>query len=153
MDVSKRAYSCGSARTTIDESANAIATSDATSAVRARLLRAALFCDCVEPFAEIIDVTREIIQPRQLRQRLESENPLEHRGRAVLDGPADTVVAARLGDQPALDQSGHGRIGRDAADPRDLRPRHRPEVRHDRERLQRRLRQAALYRPLEQPSA
>jgi hypothetical protein len=34
--------------------------------VTTRLLRAALVCDCVEPFAELIDVTRDIIQPREL---------------------------------------------------------------------------------------
>src|SRR5580765_1339847 len=153
IDVSKREYSCGRARTTIDESANAIATSAATSAARKRLLRAALLGDCVEPFAEIIDVTREIIQPRQLRKRLQPEHALEHRRRAVLDRPADAVVASRLRDQAPLDQSRDGRIGGDAADPRDLRPGHRPEVGHDRDGLQRCLREPTLYGSLEQPPA
>src|SRR5436190_1092297 len=158
IDVSKREYSCGSARTTIDESANAIATSAATSHVRCQApdvsaLGGALFGDCVEPFAEIIDIAREIIQPRQLRPGFEPEDPLEHRRRAVLDRAADAVVAPRLGDQPALDQACNRRIGRDATDPRDLRPRHRPEVRDDRQRLQRGLREPALHRTFEQPPA
>jgi hypothetical protein len=107
----------------------------------------------VEPFAEVVDIAREIIQPRQLRKRLEPEDALEHRRRAVLDRAADAVVAPRFGNQPALDQARHGRIGRHAADPRDLRPRHRPQVGDDRHRLQRRLRQPALHGPLEQPTA
>src|SRR5580765_234398 len=82
-------------------------------------LGAALFGDCVEPFAEISDITREIIQPWQLRKRLEPEDALEHRRRAVLDRAADAVVPARLRDQPALDKSRHGGVGCDAADPRD----------------------------------
>src|SRR5436190_399192 len=163
IDVSKREYSCGSARTTIDESANAIATSAATSNCWGltpkgsdpglSVLRRALFGDCVEPFAEIIDIAREIIQPRQLRQGFEPEDALEHRRRAVLDRPAGAVVAPSLGDQPALDQARNRRVGRDATDPRDLRPRHRPEVRDDRQRLQSRLRDPALHRTFEQPPA
>ena len=63
------------------------------------------------------------------------------------------VVAARLRDQPALDEIRDGRVGRDAADARDVRPRARPEVRDDRERLERRLREVPLRRLLEEPRA
>ena len=114
---------------------------------------AALVCDGMQPLAELVDVAGEVVEPRQLREAFQAEHALEHGRAAVLHRAADAVVAARLGDQPALDQARHGRIGRNAADARDLRPRARPQVRHDRERLQGGLRQPALHRPLEQATA
>ena len=63
----------------------------------------------------------------------------------------NSFVAAALGDEPALDEPGDDAVDVDAADARDLRARHRPEVRDDRERLERSLRQPALGRLLEQP--
>src|SRR5439155_18880628 len=103
--------------------------------------------------ADLRDVVAEVVEPRQLGERLEPEHPLEEPGRPVADGAARGVLAPSFGDQPALDQAGHGRVGRDAADAGDLRPRARPEVRDDRERLEPGLREAALHRPLEQPRA
>src|SRR5262249_36729147 len=79
---------------------------------------------------------------------------LEERRRAVADRTADGgIVAAGLADEPALRQVRDRRVGGDAADPRDVRPRARPEVRDDRERLERRLREVPLRRLLEQPRA
>src|SRR3954454_1452929 len=123
----------------MNEPAKAIATIAATShfvkagvrpmgltpAVR---LSAALTGDRVEPLAQLVDVAGEIVQARQLRKALEPEDPLEHRRRAVLDCAARAVVAPCLGDQPALDQAGHSRIGGDTTNARDFRPRARPEV-------------------------
>src|SRR5207302_8328453 len=104
--------------------------------IRARSrLRGATLGDRLEPLAQLGLTVREIVEPRQLRQALEPEDALEQRGRPVSHRSAGLVRAARLGDQPALDETGHGRIGRDAADARDLRPRAGPEIRDDRKRL------------------
>ena len=99
--------------------------------------------------ADLVRALAEVVQPRELRERLEAENPLEERRRPVADRAAGPVLAARLGDQPALDEAGDDRVGGDAADPRDLRPADRPEVGDDRQRLERRRRQPPLDRPLE----
>src|SRR5206468_1305167 len=48
--------------------------------------------------------------------------------------------------EAALDEAGDGGIGADAADARDLRPRARPDVRDDRERLERGPREALVDR-------
>ena len=71
----------------------------------------------------------------------------------VADRAADAFVAAGLGDQAALDEARDDRVGGDAADARDLRAADRPEVRDDRQRLERRCREPALDRPLEQAPA
>ena len=63
------------------------------------------------------------------------------------------VLAARFGDQAPLRQAGDGGVCGNPADPGDLRPRDRSEVRDDRDRLERSLREAALHRTLEQPPA
>ena len=42
--------------------------------------------------------------------------------------PPSLAVAAGLRDEAPLDQAGGGRVGGDSSDPRDLGPRHRPEV-------------------------
>ena len=56
--------------------------------------------------------------------------------------------AARLLDQPALQQRGRGRVGADAADAGDLRSRHRLQVGDDRQRLGLGRRSAAACRGL-----
>src|SRR6266508_716607 len=112
-----------------------------------------LLCDRVQTLADLIHVAAEVVEPRQRRERLEAEDPLEQRRDLVADRAAGAVVAAGFRDQAPLDQIGDGRIGRHAADACDVRPCARPEVRDDRERLERRLRQRALHRPLEQPTA
>ena len=72
----------------------------------------ALLGDRHEPVADLVDVAAEIVQPRQLRERLEPEDPLEERRRAVADRAARAVVASRLGDQPAFDQVRDRRVRR-----------------------------------------
>src|SRR3954453_13240311 len=91
------------------------------------VLGASLTCDGMQPLAQLVDVAGEIVQTRQLRKALEPEDPLEHRRRAVLDRAAGAVVAPCLGDQSALDQTSNGGIRSDTANPRNLRPRARPE--------------------------
>ena len=95
----------------------------------------------------------DVVEARQLRQALEPEDALEERRRAVADRAAAVVVAAGLGDQAALDEVRDGGVGGDAADARDVGPRARPEVRDDRERLERRLREVPLRRLLEEARA
>src|SRR5581483_4933164 len=77
---------------------------------------------------------------------------LEERRRPIADG-AELVLTAVLDDEPALDEAGDDAVDVDAADARDLGPRARAEVGDDCERLERRLREAALRRPLLQPCA
>ena len=74
-------------------------------------------------------------------------------GRPVADRAADPRLAAGLDDEAALDEPGDHGVRRDTAQAGDLGPRARPQVRDDRERLERRLRQAALDRPLDEPRA
>src|SRR5262249_55621817 len=69
----------------------------------------------------------------------EAEQLLEQGGRPVEHGAE--LRAARLLDQPALEQRRDGGLGGDAADARDLRPRHRLQVGDDRQALALRLRQ------------
>ena len=70
------------------------------------------------------------LQPEQLQ---------EQRRRAVEDGAE--LGAAALLDQPAVEQRRDRRVGVDAADARDLRPRDGLQVGDDRERLELRRRQ------------
>src|SRR3954453_331948 len=95
------------------------------------VLGASLTGDGMQPLAQLVDVAGEIVQPRQLRKALEPEDPLEHRGRAVLDRAARTVVAPGPGDQPTLAQTSDGRVGASTANAPGLRPRARPEVGDD----------------------
>src|SRR5947207_12254216 len=83
----------------------------------------------------------------------EAEDPVEERRRAIWDGAAGAGVPARLCDEPAFQEVGDGRVGGDAADSRDVRPRRGPEVRDDRGRLERGLGQVPLRGPLEQARA
>ena len=72
------------------------------------------------------------------------------RAKAARDDRRRQPLAPGLGDEPAFREPGDGRVGGDAADPGDLRPAARAEIGDDRERLERRLREPALDRPLEQ---
>ena len=71
----------------------------------------------------------------------------------VAHGAAGPALAPGLGDQAALDERRDGRVGGNAADARDLGPRHRAEVGDDRDGLEGGLREPSLDRPLEQPRA
>ena len=84
----------------------------------------------------------------QVVERVEAEELEEQRRRAVEDGAE--LRAARLLDQPALEQRGRGRVGADAADAGDLRARDGLQVGDDRERLGLRGRQRRGARPGEQ---
>src|SRR5207342_297722 len=81
---------------------------------------------------------------------LEPEHTLEERRRPVADRPARRALAPSFLDQSALDEARDGGIGCHAADLCDIRPRARAEIRDDGKRLERRLREAALHRSLEQ---
>src|SRR6266540_6299366 len=74
-----------------------------------------LLCDRVQTLADLIHVAAEVVEPRQRRERLEAEDPLEQRRDLVADRAAGAVVAAGFRDQAPLDQIGDGRIGRHAA--------------------------------------
>ena len=67
------------------------------------LLRGALLGDRFEAAADLVDIGAEIVEARQRGERLDAEDALEERRRAVADR-AELVVAAALGDQAALDQ-------------------------------------------------
>src|SRR3954447_22347028 len=104
----------------------------------ANLLRRALLGDRFAPLAGLRHVGAEGLHPRQRGERLEAEDALEERCRAVADR-AVLVHAPALADQPSFDEAGDDAVDVDAADSCDLRPRDRAEVRDDRERLERRL--------------
>ena len=70
--------------------------------------------------------------------------------RRAVEDRAELRVAGLL-DQAALEQRGGGRVGADAADAGDLRPRDRLQVGDDRERLGLRGRQRGRARAAEQP--
>ena len=91
------------------------------------------------------------VERGRVRQRVEAreaEELLEQLGGAVHHRAE--AGAARLLDQAALEQRADRRLGRHAADARDLRPRDRLEVGHDREALGLRLRQRRGTRAREQ---
>src|SRR3954451_19683768 len=113
----------------------------------------ALLRDAREAVADRVGVVAEVVQARQGRERVEREHPLEEGRRPVAHCAADSVVAACLGDEATLEQPRDRRVRRYAADPRDLRPRDRPQVRDDRDCLERGLRQTALHGTLEQARA
>ena len=104
----------------------------------------------MQALADRVGRLADVVEPRQRREALEPEDAFEERRRAVADR-ARRLVAARLRDQAALEQVRDGRVRGDAADARDVRPRARSEVRDDRERLERGLREVALRRLLEEP--
>src|SRR5436305_9287052 len=86
-----------------------------------RRLRGALLGDLVQAPADLVSALADVVEPRQLREALEAEDPLEERRRAVADRAARRVVAPGLSDQAPLEEVGDGRVGRDAADARDVR--------------------------------
>ena len=94
----------------------------------------------MKPRADLFGVATELLEPRQLGQAAEPEDPLEERRRAIADGAARGRLAAGLCEKAPLDQAGDGGVGGHAADTRDLGPRARAEVRDDRQRLERGLR-------------
>src|SRR5947208_3843858 len=102
-------------------------------------LRGALLGDRLETLPDRRGVLADIVEARELGEALEAEDALEQRRRAVADR-APAGLAARFRHEPTLDEVRDRGIGRDAADPRDVGTRARPEVRDDRERLERRLR-------------
>src|ERR671918_544098 len=80
-----------------------------------------------------------------------AENPLEERRGAVANSPPGRVLPARLHYETALDEASDCGVGRHAADPGDVGARARAEVRHDGQRFERRLREASLDGPFEEP--
>src|SRR5690242_3059976 len=84
----------------------------------------------------------EVRQRRQILALAQAEYAQEGAGRAVDDRRARGVGPPRLLDQTPLDQPADGRVGADAADAGDLGPRHRLQIGHDRQRLQRGLAEA-----------
>ena len=105
-----------------------------------------------EPLADRVRALADVVEPRQ-REATRARRRARTAASSGSGSRPGAVVAAGLGDQAALGEAGDGRVGRDAADPRDLRPRDRAEVGDDRERLERRLREPALDRPLEEARA
>jgi hypothetical protein len=97
------------------------------------------FRDRVEPRADLFRVAAELLEPWQLGQAAEPEDPLEERRRAIADGPTRAGLSAGLAEEAALDQARDGRVRGDAPDARDVRPRARAEVGDDRQRLERGL--------------
>src|SRR4029079_12727795 len=108
--------------------------------------------DFFEAPANALVVLGEVVQARELKEPGETEDALEERRRLVADRTA-LLVAARFGDQPSLDQTGNGRVGRHPANAGDLRARDRARVGDDRERLERGLREPTLHRPLDESGA
>src|SRR3954469_3911187 len=102
----------------------------------------ALLAGLEEALAELLFVLRrriELREPRQLVEPAQAEELLEQRGGAVEHG-AELRPAGFL-DDPAFEQRRDRRVGSHAADPRDLRPRDRREVRDDGQALRLRLRE------------
>src|SRR5690242_10609441 len=81
-----------------------------------------------QPLADGLGLAPEVVEARQLGERVEAEDALEERRHAVANGSAGPALPTGLGDQAALDERYDGRVGRDAAHARDLRPGHRPHV-------------------------
>src|SRR2546425_12070818 len=85
---------------------------------------------------------RQLLEPRQILQVLQSENLQERWRGAVEQRPPETLAARDDFDQTALDQLVHHGVGIDAADFIDLEASHRLPIGDDRERFERRRRQA-----------
>ena len=77
------------------------------------------------------------VERRQVVERGQPEAFQELEARAVEDGPARRVGAALLGDEAAMEQAAHDRVGVDAADPLDDAARDRLAVGDDGQRLER----------------
>src|SRR4051795_6601735 len=84
----------------------------------------ALLAGLEQALAQLRLLLRRGVEAGEVGQRVEpfeAEQLLEQRGGAVQHGAE--LRAARLLDQAALEQRRNGRLGGDAADPRDLGPR------------------------------
>src|SRR5919106_6665917 len=95
-----------------------------------------------QAFPQLALVLGRRIERRGVGQRVEAgeaEELLEQLGAAVESRPE--ARASRLLDQPALEQRADGRLGRHAANSRDLGAGYRLQVGHDREALRLRLRE------------
>ena len=95
----------------------------------------------------------DVVEAWQLREALETEDAFEERRCAIANRSAGRVVAARLRDEAAVQEVRDRGVGGDAADPGDVRPRARTDVRDDRERLERSLGEIPLGGALEQARA
>src|SRR5580765_6448184 len=115
-------------------------------------LRGALFGDRLEALADRCGVLADVGEAWQLGEALEPEDALEERCGAIANRAA-AGLPARLCDEAALDEVRNGRVGRDAADPRDVGTGARAKVRNDRERLERGLGEVPLCGTLEEPRA
>ena len=109
--------------------------------------------DGLEALADLGRILAEIVEPRQLGESFEAEDPLEQLRRAVTDRAAETRLTTRLDDEPALDEPGDHRVGCDTANAGDIGPRARAQVGDDGERLERCLREAALDGSLDEACA
>ena len=69
------------------------------------------FRDGVQTGADLVRVAAELLEPRQLGQDSEPEDPLEQRRRAIADG-AEVLLAARFAEQAPLDQAGDDAVRR-----------------------------------------
>ena len=63
-------------------------------------LRGLRLGDREQPLADRVLLAAEIVEPRQLGERVEREDPLEERRHAIADGAARAALATRLGDEP-----------------------------------------------------
>src|ERR671912_507110 len=118
-----------------------------------RPLRGLADGDAVQTLADLLRRLAEVVEARQRRCALQSEDALEEPRRPVANGAAGAVLPTGFGNQAALEQARDGRVCGDAANARDLGAAAGPEVRNDRERLERRLREPTLDRALEEPLA
>ena len=109
--------------------------------------------DVLEARAQLLDVAAELVEARAApsgrRGRRPARRAASSRSERHLP-PALAFPASAI--RPRSTRPAHGRVGRDAADAGDLRPRHRPEVRDDRQGLERRLRQPCAG-PAARPAA
>src|SRR5205823_768865 len=79
---------------------------------QARLGRPA-FGDRLEPAADLVWRSAEVVEAWQRGEALETEDALEERRRPIADGSA--IVAAGLGDEAALDEPRDDGVSGDAA--------------------------------------
>src|SRR3954470_2451381 len=101
---------------------------------RVRSALGALLARAEQALAQLRLLLGRGVERRELGQGVEpgeAEQLLEQRRRPVQHGAE--LRAARFLDEPTLEQGRDGGLGGDTADPRYLGPRHRLEVRDDRE--------------------
>ncbi len=94
--------------------------------------------------ADLARVLAEVVEPRQLRERLEPEHALEQLGRPIAHGTSEPGLATGFHDEPALDEPGDDRVRGHATHAGDVGTRARAEVRDDRQGLECRLGEPAL---------